>query len=124
MMAHYVKPTIEPIYGLRVQFVCTEEPGSDCHITCPTDPKNLYGCEVYTMERDENGVPWHTGYDEDGNDAHLHQMVPTDRCLILEWDDLSECYAGEPGPLREGEIAFSWTGDGYEWRYVSDEGSV
>lgn len=121
-MPHYVKPTIYD-GGIRLEFTCTEEPGADCKIACPTDPKDPYGCETFSLERDADGTPWHIGYRYNGEtdeetDGRLHQMLPIDRCLILEWDDLADNYAGEDCTLRSGEVEFFWEGDFYEWKYA------
>ena len=116
-MPHFVHPKIDGGW-LRLDFTCTEPSGADCKITCPPDQGEPYRCETFVVERDEDGTPWHIGHHFDF-EGRLHQMIPTEYCNILTWwDDLAECYAGEPGPLREGPIVFTWTGDNYEWRYA------
>ena len=120
-MPHYVHPKISD-WGVKLEFSCTEEPGADCKIECQrTEDVDPYYCEVFTVTRDENGDPWHL-IEGDGSPRD-HKMLPIDRCIILDWDDLDECYAGEPGPLREGEITFTWDGDNYVWEYATEAAS-
>lgn len=115
-MPHFVHPKIG-YWGMRLEFTCTEQPGADCKITCPPDAGDPYRCESFVVERDDDGTPWHVGFESIVDGGRLHQMVPREECLILEWDDLEECYRGEDEPLREGEVVFEWVGDNYIWKY-------
>jgi hypothetical protein len=127
-MPHYVHPKIDGDW-ISLEFSCTEPEGADCRLVCPPDEAYKYGCESVTIERDEDGTPWHVGYRFDEAtgkevDSRLHRMVPADRCLILDWDNLDESYCGEPGPLREGEIVFRWWSEEWpEWEYTTEAAS-
>jgi hypothetical protein len=122
-MPHYVHPKIDGNW-MGLSFSCTEEPGAKCKIICPPDPRGpYYSCEEFRAET-IGGEVWHVGWSEEADaEVPLHKMIPTDRCGILEWDCLDEGYCGPAGPLREGEIAFIWNGDCYEWEYVTEDAS-
>lgn len=120
-MPHFVTPKISGGDYPYLDFTCTEEPGATCKLVCPTNADDPYSCEVYRLEWID-GEPWHVGWSAEHDDERpLHKMLPTSSCTFLEFDALSECFAGKDAvELRRGEVTFSWSPDdeSYVWEYA------
>jgi hypothetical protein len=94
---HTVRWTLDT-YGVNGKITCHAGPDDDCHrTTCDTCDEDCF-CDDPTPGRLNfcNPIEWieHGGY-------------------------LYEYYDGpDDTPVRDGPVAFTWTGEGYEWHYA------
>ena len=94
--------------------VCSAPESADCRVS----PRNGCTCESWTLERADDGTPYHR-VDTFGGAEVLHWMNTGGPCLVAEWLEDDPEAAGPAGnfPVAEFPIAPVWQPEGgYTWK--------
>lgn len=98
--------------------VCDEtDEWTDCRVVCAED------CEQWPAP--DPGNRTHEVLDDAGHPLGKHAMRHVDYCNYVTWMDeasIEELFdGGSDVPVHDGPVAFTWTGDGYDWHYAEQE---